>query len=396
MKQRIAKPSRSKEGREKHSKVETTKQSKRMQTKVRPLDRDGWEELIYNWHGHPPSAHHDQKLQFDSLQTQINQLTEFMVQWDGRARRLEHSVQDVMDLLHAEQTNRQSGGWRQSTVARGQEADRELLKVLGTIADRLVEWDQIRRTNTNDTSRAYEAPAQANLQPPKEVSTGSNWGHSELEVFPQMMQRSKEFDEMRESLLRYESAADKLSEASGLNGGLEMPQFYEKSKGGRLKSLMRKMGKTEVESLGGPMGVTGPLGLGGTNLQSVHEGLSLLQRQKVKEVLLCVAQLISAQHELETITEDMTREVPAMRLDQALQHVGQVDLMQTAMESSMRQLHQLKAKLLKRAAGTAVSKAVHRHRRTVNTVTPSPLKLSQPSSEAFGGSNSSFHRSALY
>ena len=100
---------------------------------------------------------------------------------------------------------------------------------------------------------------------------------------------------------------------------------------------------------------------------AVHDALGALQRQRVTEILQCVAHLTKAQQELEGVTHALAREVPALRLDQALKHVGEVELMLGAMARATKQLHALKAQLLARAAASAVSKAVYKQQHALET-----------------------------
>ena len=105
----------------------------------------------------------------------------------------------------------------------------------------------------------------------------------------------------------------------------------------------------------------------GKRYSAVHDALGALQRQRVTEILQCVAHLTKAQQELEGVTHALAREVPALRLDQALKHVGEVELMLGAMARATKQLHALKAQLLARAAASAVSKAVYKQQHALET-----------------------------
>jgi hypothetical protein len=131
----------------------------------------------------------------------------------------------------------------------------------------------------------------------------------------------------------------------------------------------------------------------GKRYKAVHDALGVLQRQRVTDILQCVARLTKAQQELEGVTLALAKEVPALRLDQALKHVGEVELMLGAMASAMKQLHTLKAQLLARAAASAVSKAVHKQQHALEIAAreaQSPSK--RPVAEA---SSSGIPRGAL-
>jgi hypothetical protein len=104
------------------------------------------------------------------------------------------------------------------------------------------------------------------------------------------------------------------------------------------------------------------------------EVLKELRELRLHDVLMTLAELVGIQQELDAVTPALVNQISALRLDQVLKHLGEVEVMQQVLDKSVRQMKELKLRLLKSAAQEAKTQVTYTtHVREKRTATVKAL-----------------------